>query len=232
LPPGIKLAVAVGETVAPPVRLCGEIILDDAAELAVRMSELCAVIKQVAHVWPSAPAGVETTAAVDTKVAALCHDTGWPVVERDGRVLVELDIPDGFAQAAVAARPDGGIGATVAVADGAAPAQGHDALALLLLRASGSVHLVRAAADPTPRLEVALPAPVAATTLQHALCALSVAYRMVVREATALVQDASIAAAYLRHGAGAGAIHGYATLTEPRSTPWANAHRKEETWNR
>jgi hypothetical protein len=165
------------------------------------MSGLCAAIKQVAHVWPATeptPAPETLTPAVD--VAALCHEMGWPVVERDGGVLIELDVPQGFAQARVAAGPDGSIATAVFIGDGPPPSPCRDALALLLLRASGSVRLVRAAAKATPGLEVALPPPVTVPALQHAFCALSVAYRLVVREAAALAHDASLAATYLRHG--------------------------------
>jgi hypothetical protein len=199
LPPDIKLTVAVGDAVAPPVRLCGEIILDDAAELAVRTRELCTAIQSIAHAWPGvASPRSATAAATATAGAALCREAGWPVVERDEQVLVELDIPDGFAQAEIVVACDGGITARVGIGEDA-PTARCEALALLLLRASASVRLVRAAADQTARFEVALRPPVAAAMLRDALCALSVAYRMVAREAAALVHDATIAAAYLRH---------------------------------
>ena len=110
LPPGVKFAIAVGDALAPPVRLHAEVMLDDAAEPAMRMQTLCRAIKTAAHVWPAHESGTTDAAGIPIADAvALCRETAWPVVERDGKILVELDVPDGFAQAQVSAAPDGTI---------------------------------------------------------------------------------------------------------------------------
>lgn len=200
LPAGLKFAV--GDAGDPPVLLRAEIGLEDEVDPTGRVLDACTAIKTVAHVWDNTDepeSDVDGHAVAPAGVAALCNDTGWPLVERDGQSHVELDVPGAFFQARVDATRDGGIVAALPVGAGSVAPPMRAAVALLLLRTSRAVRLVRAAADTTARFEVALAAPVPVAALAHAFAALSVACRMAGREAAVLSRDEAIAHAYLRH---------------------------------
>ena len=198
----------------PGLLACAEVALDDDVDLPRRVLDACAGL-QAAHerlvygpdgggAAPAAAAGGEPI----PELTALCLESGWGCVERDGgRLAVDLDVPGEFQQAIVAPR-----GAGVAVATpvleagdqaGAPPAPVcHRALGLLLLRVGGIVRLVRAAAEagdavPRARFEVVFGSRPAAAELAHAFAAVSVACRIAAREAAVLQSDAGIAQAYL-----------------------------------
>jgi hypothetical protein len=139
----------------------------------------------------------------------ICAEAGWPLRRHeDGRFGVGLDVPGAFHEAALGSRGED----TVAwsslfddVIDGThppAPAS-RRALAVLLLRSCGLVRLVRACAAPDDGeqrlwLEVPFAGTPTPAELSHALGALSVACRLVGREANVLRHDPTVAALYVR----------------------------------
>lgn len=199
LPAGLKFVV--GDAGDPPVFLRAEIALEDEVDPTGRVLDACTALKTVAHVWDAADrleGSRDGHVLTSSDIATLCNETGWPVAARDGSAHVELDVPGDFVHARVEATHDGGIIATVPLGVDRSVAPTSAAAALLLLRTTGAVRLVRAAADASARFEVAMRASVSAAGLTQALAALSIASRVAGREAAVLARDESIAHAYLR----------------------------------
>jgi hypothetical protein len=152
---------------------------------------------------PSMPEGDGGQALLDAFEAS-CPETGWCVRRReDGAIAVDLAVPGACHQAALAPR-GGAVTAAVSLVEDetvAAPLAEtvRHALALLLLRASGALRMVRAAAtEDAPRFEVACATPSSAAEISHALAALSVACRLAGAEAAVLRHDADVATTYVR----------------------------------
>ena len=193
------------------LRVRAEVPLDDGIDLRRRVAEACAgfeaakTILTVPHEGGGVAEGPEPGGA-DIDVAALCRETGWASHGRATAVAVDLDVPGAFRQAAVEVRPDARVAVSAPVAgdpsvDGMpSTPRCRDALTLLLLRASGSVRMVRAtttAAGGAARFEVVLAGEPAVAELAHAFAALSVACRVAGREAVVLGHDDGVARLYL-----------------------------------
>ncbi len=213
-PAGVKLTMdeACGTT-----HLVGELslALDERCELDRRVGELLGGVgdllttskgkkRPAAHqdgassavsLVPPAPAAAE-----------LCREADWPFTERsEGCVAVALEVQRQPFQAVVKPRPNGGLVASVTLAGGGEPPRvpHRRALALLLLSASRSVRLARAAAVEEAdgrfeaRLEAALRPGAGAGDLNDALSALSVACRWCGPEAELVHESSLIAKTYL-----------------------------------
>jgi hypothetical protein len=191
-----------GQGLAARAELC----LDADVDVFERVREACdglvAAKAATVHARPAAPA---SGPAVTADLPALCRETSFGGVERDGGVVVELAVPGAFHRAVVATRPDAGVVASVPLADAvAADAEPvadvcRQAFGVLCFRTGGVVRLVRAAAADVAgaRFEVALGAAPCAAELEHALAALSVACRLATREAAVLRADKAVARTYL-----------------------------------
>ena len=209
LPPGLRLLLAA----APPfVRCRVDLVVEpggDEAEVD-RAGRLTDAVASMA-VLETLGDGVATPASTPPQdagdLAALCRETEWPLHERGAVLAVDLDVPGGAHQALVERRGDGTVAAAVPVLDAAmavlpaASAAGRRAVAVLLLRTSGLVRLVRAAAPAADvaaaRFEVVHRRP-APAELAHGFAALSVACRRAAAEALALWSDETVARRYLR----------------------------------
>lgn len=205
---GVKFAVL---SQAPRTRLRAEVPLDEEVDVGRRVRQACAGFKAAAsapaahHPVSSAHAADDGGSAVDLR--CLCSATQWSFIERDAMtVAVDLEVPGGFRQAMVEAAESGGVVASVDIATCTALASPpcQAAWGLLLLRACGVVRMVRAAAHagdggaPRSRFEVVFADVPAPAELAHALATLSVACRLVDREAGVLAHDAAVATEYLR----------------------------------
>ena len=157
---------------------------------------------------PQSPEGEGARTECDPAVelAAQCRESGWTFAERSGKLVVDLEVPDAFQQAAVEPKAQRGVAVSVDVtASGeplAMPCQ--EALALLLLRACGVVRMVRAAVEDVgsgtaARFEVLFSDTPCSAELAHAFSALSVACRIAGREAAILQHDEIVARAYLKN---------------------------------
>ncbi len=141
----------------------------------------------------------------------LCERAEWAFSERsEGKLVVDLEVPDGFYQAALEEYPDGQVrvSAELARLEETPPPVCRDALSLLLLRASGLLRMARGAVHTCDgafavRFEVVFDSPPCAPELAHGLSALSVACGLHGREVEVLQTDERIAAAYLKAGTGA-----------------------------
>jgi hypothetical protein len=203
---GVKFALAaVGRT----PRLFGELPLDgdEPAQLDQHVGALLARVKDASANLRRTKAQAERPGRAAPEVppvpvAQRVEEAGWPFTDRlEGRVAVELEGQRRFVQAEVAPTAEGGVSASAPLTDGEAPPAGasREALAVLLLRISAAVRLVRAAAIERPeggvvtRLETVLPPNCGAEHVHHALSALSVACRLCVLEAELLHDDAVVA---------------------------------------
>ena len=148
-------------------------------------------------------------AAIDLDLPALVAAAGWPFTARAaGRLVVPLDLPGGaFLQAGVEARPNRTVEVAVELArlEPGLPATSREAIAHLLLAASGAVRRARAVAEEgagerwAVGFEVVLDvldARQGPGELDQALASLSVAARLCGREVRALM-DESVAGLYL-----------------------------------
>jgi hypothetical protein len=109
---------------------------------------------------------VARAADEDGTLGASCRATGWTIRERGpGTVAVDLEVPGAVHQALVERRRDGRVSASVRILDpgeedAAMSAVCRQALGVLLVRVSGAVRMVRAAADgdgdTAPRIEVVI----------------------------------------------------------------------------
>jgi hypothetical protein len=212
LPGGARLGVGA----RAEVWVRADVPIDAGVDLGRRLAGVC---RDLEAAWGRlgatgrSPAPVDSPIAVPTvapaALAEACRSAEWRVRERAGGLLaVDLEVPGAFPQATVGCR-GGGLVAEVALFDdpaGEAPPLAdpcRHALATLLLRTSGIVRMVRAAAggdgpDPRPRLEVCLPELPSAAELSHAFGALSVACGIAAREALVLRHDDEVAERYVR----------------------------------
>jgi len=152
----------------------------------------------------SVSADAAAVTGLGERVAKACQEGGWETVVRgDGRIVVQLDVPDAFCQAVFAVDPK----VAFAVDLGLAPAHptSRSAVAVLLLQACSLVRLARAIAKPvgdtvTFAWEVSLNDTRELCDLEPGLVALSMACRLTLRELSALQdeRDERIAAEYLR----------------------------------
>lgn len=133
----------------------------------------------------------------------LLADAGCQSAERPGgSLMVELESGSDFRQALVEAEPDGSWRASVELArwESHVPAS-RDALAVLLLTASGAVRMARPSAGESvdgiaARLEIRLASHASPALVGRGLAALSVACRLCAREA-AILRNKRIAGRYL-----------------------------------
>jgi hypothetical protein len=130
-------------------------------------------------------------------------ETGWPFTERArGSYMVELENKGDFYQALVETRPDGSHMTSVElVARDTFECVSREALALLLLTASGVIRMVRPVVEDfngriTARFEIQFSAGADAAFLDRVLSSLSVACRLCGREA-AVLNNLRVAGKYL-----------------------------------
>lgn len=151
----------------------------------------------------------------EARAAALAQRmqaTGWRMDMRDdGSCMVDLDAGERFAQANVSLSDEGDVRARYALPHAATDAS-REAVAWLALRAASTVRLVGARSDASgaPRLEVGLPDASAASALEDALAALSVAVRRIADEAALLAHDEALAVRFLALGGAASLFDGAA----------------------
>ncbi len=215
-PAGVKLTMDEG---CGTSHLLGELslALDERCELDRRVGELLGGVGGVGGVKDllTASKGGKRSAAheggascdvASAPPAELCREADWPFTERsEGCVAVALEMQRQPFQAVVQLRPNGGLIASVTLAGGQEPPGDlhRRALALLLLSASRSVRLARAAAVEEAdgrfeaRLEAALRPGAGAGDLTDALSALSVACRWCGPEAELVHENSLIAETYL-----------------------------------
>jgi len=140
-------------------------------------------------------------------IPELCELAGWSATVRSasGEAVVALPARDGDVCHATATTGDGALNLHVALGvagDAETTPLCQAAVALALLRAAGSVRLVRSTATRhdghiAAALEVRLQPPVGIETLNHALSALAFAHQQIASELEALAGDDSLAGAYL-----------------------------------
>jgi hypothetical protein len=210
---GVKLAL---DPASRAPHLLGELPLDEdePGGLESRMSALCEDVESAAaglredrNRAAAARVGAPPEAPSPEQAVRLCQEAGWPFTERsEGRLAVKLEVGRAPYQAMIEPRHHGGLVVSSQLTEGEKPPSdpSRTALALLLLLASGSVRLARAAAiEPAEgrlatRFETALPAAAGAGHLHHALASLSVACRLCGPEAALLHDDHVVAAECLR----------------------------------
>ena len=215
-PAGVKLTM---DEACGTSHLLGELslALDETCGLDQRVGKLLGGVKdflatpkgkkrRAAHKGGASSAVASAPPAPPPAAAELCREASWPFTERsDGRVAVTLELQRQPFQAVVEPRPNGGLVASVTLASGQeSPRVPHRrALALLLLSASRSVRLARAAAVEEAdgrfeaRLEVALRFGAGAGDLTDVLSALSVACRWCGPEAELVHESSLVAETYL-----------------------------------
>lgn len=192
----------------PQPCLRAEVPLDAGVPLAPRIAAACAGFATARGLLHHSEAVALAPVDGCTAEALLvrCRETAWPVKTREpGRVVVDLEVRDAFHQAEVRCGADGRIAATVPVFDPTATRDADTtaicrrALALLLVRTSGVVRVVRAVLDDdaSPRFEAVYAEP-SGVELAHAFAALSIACRVAGAAAAVLRDDESAAAVYLR----------------------------------
>ena len=208
---GIRFVLGPQRFGARGARVCAELPLDDEVDLGRRIGEACAGLKAAKRrMTGGASAGGTCGDAAGEDLSALCRQTGWAFLAREGRLAVDLEVPGAFQQAVVETREDQHVAVSVPVLDaavaGAAPPATvcRQALGLLLVRVGGIVRMARAAAEPREgapraRFEVVFGTRPCAAELQHAFAALSIACRVAGREAAVLWGDADVARTYVTH---------------------------------
>ncbi len=234
-PAGVKLTMDEG---CGTSHLIGELSLafDESCELDRRVGELLGGVGGVKDLLtvskggkrPAAHEGGaprEVSAPPDAPAAELCREADWPFTERsEGCVAVALEVQRQPFQAVVKPGSNGGLVASVTLAGGREPPRvsHRRALALLLLSASRSVRLARAAAVEEAdgrfeaRLEAALRLGAGAGDLTDALSALSVACRWCGPEAELVHENSLIAEKCAYSIAGSQSI---STGVRPRASP-------------
>lgn len=184
------------------LQLRAELPLVEEADLAGRIRETCADFASAFALYDFSknddalepPAGKSE----QPDLKQLCTQAGWPFVERGPeKLLVELESPGGFRQAALihSAR---GINLSCELAScGSLDGEIREAVAIFLLSVSGVVRLARAAlAADVARLEVAFVAPPCAAEISSALESLSVGCSLCGEEVK-MLQDPAIARSFL-----------------------------------
>ncbi len=142
-------------------------------------------------------------------LSALCSAAGWPFSERaNGRVYVDLEVPDGAVYQTSAERRENRIELWADPSRGEQPCDETSRLAVaaLLLSAAGVVRLTSAVSrrsnsahgpDCELGFRAVLPASASAILLAHALSSLSVALEICGREIRALSADSELARMFL-----------------------------------
>jgi hypothetical protein len=211
VPGGGKFVILPDEQSA---HLCAEILLDDEVDLAGRIRDTCAGFKMALEKVRGGKTGDDQADSHPVIFAAdpvqdtgynlprLCHEVGWPFTERSAeRLVVDLEVPDGFYQAIIEERMSRVHVWVELVACESLPQSCRHALGVLLLRACRIV-MARATAEEredrtTARFEVVFASPPCTAELARSLSALSVACRFFGREAKVLQQDEVVAREYL-----------------------------------
>jgi hypothetical protein len=187
--------------------LRADVPLDDGSDgnLTRRVHEACAAVQgDVSPVSRDDDRRQPPNDEVRRSLADHLDEIGWPALDRtDGSIAVELEVPGGYFQAAVAAAGAGVSFVATLVTTEELPSQpARTALAYLLLRAAGAVRLVRPFArvsvdGAAAGLEIAWSGVPTAAEVAHSLRALSVACALCGREAEALQRDDDLARRYL-----------------------------------
>ncbi len=213
-PAGVKLTMDEG---CGTSHLSGELslALDEACELDRRVGELLSGVEDLSTASKGGKRSAAHEGGASSAVASvppapaaaeLLQEAGWPFTDRsEGCVAVTLEVQRQPFQAVVKPRSNGGLVASVTLAGGREPPRvsHRRALALLLLSASRSVRLARAAAVEEAdgrfeaRLEAALRPGAGAGDLTDALSALSVACRWCGPEAELVHESSLVAETYL-----------------------------------
>jgi hypothetical protein len=226
LPGLVKFAL----TRARRLRLQAELPLLDGVELTNRISQTAAAFQWA---WAldragsrSEPQGAELQVgdeAIAAPLKALCLEAGWPFIERNGgKLAVELEVRNSFYQALLGPANGGlRISCDLASVD-EATAVCRQAIAGMLLAASGVVRLCRAAivSDESAcvaRLEVVFAAAPCVFEISSALESLSVACSLVGEEINLLLDP--VAARHYLETRGWDLPNGDPQTTNERTTP-------------
>ncbi len=194
------------------MRLRAEIPLDGEAAVAADLAAALAGFERAASLEngsageepvPPHAAALPSQPEASLPLRELLADAGWQSAERPGgSLIVDLESGGDFRQALVEAGPDGSWRASVELArwESHVPAS-RDALAVLLLTASGAVRMARPSAGETgdgiaTRFEIRLASHASPALVGRGLAALSVACRLCSREA-AILSNERIAGRYL-----------------------------------
>ncbi len=180
------------------------------AALAWRLREACEDLRELLHGLRGSPectafdtSGAQQQARVDAgNLAHLVKEAGWSCLERTpGNLVADLEVRDGFGQAAIESREDNRVAVHSDIARyGSLSREQHQALGLYLLAAGGALRMARTTVVSTgegvvARSEVRLTSPGPAE-LRSALAALSVAFSLCSREAQCF-EDERVARMYL-----------------------------------
>ena len=193
LPPGTRFA--------RPARLRAEIPVAGELDAAPRIRDACAGFSAgAALLHGEDPARREEPGEAVPGMAEACQEAGWRAVERaNGRVAVDLGV---HALEALVEPARGGVRLFVELGSAAAlGGSSRQAVAALLIEASGAVRMARPAAAEIPgeeklSWEVVFGSAPCASELGHALSALAVASAISCREARALAAE-ELAGRYL-----------------------------------
>jgi len=194
---GLKICAAGPD---PALRLRAELPLFEQSPVARTVEQVCAGLAAIGAGMPPDRPGV---AAAGVDLPQLCADTSWPFTLRGtDTVMVELDVPGAFQQATVELQPNRGVVVSVPVlAEPPRVPVCEAAVSAFLLRVTGAVRMVRAAAAASGwavGFEVVSAYAPSAEELAHAFASLSLAWRCAGREAAVLAADERVAQAYLR----------------------------------
>jgi hypothetical protein len=193
---------------ADQVQIRAEIPLDDdepCDDPARLIEETCRGFREaLSHGSPARGPADSAGGPVSNDLSALLTAAGWPhTVRSNGDLVVPLDVPHGFFQALVRPRAECGVSFSVDLCSGRrlTPAC-RAALAVLLLRTSAIVRMVRAAAGeeeglPAVRFEIMLRGELRSVQIEHALAALSVACRVSGTECGLLARDEHLSEQFL-----------------------------------
>jgi len=221
---GLKGCTAASERA---LRLRAEVPLPEHLPVGGLVQEVCAGLAAAASgIGPAALGPLPTSsaatpdagdAAAGVDLQQLCAETSWPLTLRGSdTVMVELDVPGVFQQAAIELQPHRGVVVSVPVLSEPPQVSACEtAVGAFLLRVTGAVRMVRAATGASRGpvcFEVvpgATPAAPTAVELAHAFAALSLAWRCAGREAAVLAADERVAELYVR---GAAADVGYSRV--------------------
>lgn len=200
-----KFALLPGDREA---HLCAEIPLDDQLDLRERLRETCEGFKNALRVLHQerpilVDSGLERKGE-QVDLHRLCEEAGWPFTEKsEGKLTIDLDTRGAFFQAWAKTDTTGAISVSVELAryENAAD-ESKEALATLLLKASGAIRMARAAIEENENqtlvyFETKFASRPCATEWHHALSSLSVACALCAQESKAL-DDTSVARKYTK----------------------------------
>lgn len=213
---GVKYCLRAG--LPPSLHVCAELPLNEDLDLAGRWPHIVAGLAGAAAACRTrrTPAAADdprqdsadpTPTCLPDSLATLpaaCREAGWTVRQRDGGLWFDLDVPGGFEQAVLWVDRAGRVSLGFELPPAEVPLSNASrrATGLLLLEANWVIRMARASARLWNERLVYQWAVVwnevpAATELQHALAALSIACRLTAGEACALHSE-RVARAYLR----------------------------------